>query len=89
MLKTNLSKQPITLGIAANNQYIHSFKSGVIDKDDCSRTVLVDDEKLNTVNHGVLAVGYGHDKTTGLDYVLLKNSWNTTWGDQGYFKMKI
>ena len=40
-------------------------------------------------NHGVLAVGYGNDKTTGLRYVLIKNSWNTTWGDQGYFKLKF
>ena len=51
--------------------------------------VLVDDEYLNTINHGVLIVGYGHDKTTGLEYVLVKNSWNTTWGDHGYFKLKL
>ena len=44
---------------------------------------------MNPINHGVLAVGYGNDKATGLDYVLVKNSWNTTWGDQGYVKIKI
>ena len=79
-LKTHLTKQPIALGIAANNQYIHSYNSGVIDAHDCS-TVKLFNENLNPVNHGVLLVGYGHDEATGLDYFLVKNSWNTTWGD--------
>ena len=80
-LKTHIAKQPIALGIAANNQYIHSYNSGVIDATDCSNTVLVDSVKLNTINHGVLLVGYGHDEATGLDYFLVKNSWGTIWGD--------
>ena len=69
------------MAIAANNKYIHSYKSGVIDKDDCITTVIIDDETLNTINHGVLIVGYGNDQATGLDYYLVRNSWNTTWGD--------
>ena len=41
------------------------------------------------MNHAVLIVGYGIDDATGLDYWLLRNSWNTTWGDQGYVKIKL
>ena len=75
--------------IAANNKYIHSYASGIIDATDCSSGVYYKDDILNQVNHAVLAVGYGHDKTTGLEYVLFKNSWNTTWGDHGYFKLNL
>ena len=84
-----IAQQPLVVAIAANNRYIHSYARGVIDAEDCTTIVQIDKEKLNTVNHGVLLVGYGTDQATGLDYWLVKNSWNTTWGDQGYFKLKI
>ena len=88
-MKAVIKQQPATIAIAANNKYIHSYSSGIIDANDCTKQVLYDFKWLNDVNHGVLAVGYGHDKTTGLDYMLLKNSWNTTWGDNGYFKLAL
>ena len=87
--KAALEQNPISIAIAANNKYIHSFKSGIIDAADCADEILVDDEYLNGVNHAVLAVGYGHDEATGFDYLLVKNSWNTTWGENGYFKLKL
>jgi cathepsin L len=33
----------------------------------------------------VLVVGYGSE--SGGDFYLVKNSWSTTWGDNGYIKL--
>jgi hypothetical protein len=40
-----------------------------------------------TVNHGVMVVGYGTDAASGMDYWLIRNSWDTTWGLNGYVKI--
>ena len=92
-MKVAVAQQPVSVAIAANSVYIHSYASGIIDATDCY--IYHDMEPyrkkkfINPINHGVLAVGYGHDESTGLDYWLIKNSWNTTWGDQGYVKIAM
>uniref|UniRef100_A0A914DIA8 ShKT domain-containing protein n=1 Tax=Acrobeloides nanus TaxID=290746 RepID=A0A914DIA8_9BILA len=37
--------------------------------------------------HAVTVVGYGVDSTSGYPYWLIKNSWGTSWGNAGYFKL--
>jgi len=40
-----------------------------------------------TLNHAVVAVGYGTDPITGQDYYKIRNSWGETWGERGYIRI--
>ena len=68
---------PISVGVAVNKNFLF-YASGVFDDAECSSAV--EDQA-----HAVLAVGYGTED--GKDYWLIKNSWSTHWGDEGYIKI--
>ncbi|XP_043547496.1 dipeptidyl peptidase 1 [Chiloscyllium plagiosum] len=38
-------------------------------------------------NHAVLLIGYGSDSQTKENYWIVKNSWGTQWGENGYFRI--
>jgi len=64
---------------AENSATFMSYSSGVMD--DCA------DMSTNNVDHAVLAVGYG-TSDDGVDYWLVKNSWGSGWGENGYIRIK-
>ena len=72
---------PISTGMDASHITFQLYHSGVYDPWFlCSSTHL---------DHGVLIVGYGSQKWLfgTHDYWLVKNSWGTGWGEDGYFKI--
>jgi len=71
-------KGPVAIAINAGLRSFQFYSSGVYDDSACDATL----------NHGVLAVGYGTDSDSGKDYFLVKNSWGTQWGLDGYIKMR-
>ena len=42
----------------------------------------------SSVNHGVLIVGYNDSECSGQGAWIVKNSWGTGWGDNGFFMIK-
>merc|ERR1712166_329869 len=77
-LEAALSKQPIAVMIEADQSMFSSYQSGVLKASAGCGTKL---------DHAVLAVGFGTDPD-GTKYWRVKNSWGTTWGDQGYIKLE-
>ena len=70
-----VAQQPVSVAIEADTKTFQLYKSGVITGSACG----------TKLDHGVLVVGYGTEN--GQDYWLVKNSWSTSWGDNGYVKI--
>ena len=66
------------LSVCLDGIVLKTYKSGIIDLNGCQE-----------VNHAVMIVGFGIDDTTKTSYWIIKNSWNTSWGEQGYARVKV
>jgi cathepsin B len=67
---------PVTAAFTVYSDFLH-YKSGVY-----THTT---GQALG--GHAVEIIGYGLEASTNIEYWIVKNSWTTTWGDNGYFKI--
>eukprot|EP01132_Coremiostelium_polycephalum_P005194 gene5194-6465_t len=52
------------------------YRSGILDVPNCG----------TTPTHAALLIGYGSEN--GVDFWVLKNSWGSSWGERGFFRMR-
>lgn len=80
-LKTAIFKRgPVAVSIDAAHKSFSFYANGVYYEPECGN-------KTENLDHAVLAVGYG--VLNGDPYWLVKNSWSTYWGNDGYVLMSM
>jgi len=67
-------RSPVSVGIDASHQSFQLYSWGIYDEPACQNGI-------NDLDHGVTVVGFGDG------YWLVKNSWGTDWGWDGYIQM--
>jgi C1A family cysteine protease len=73
-------------GFVLGFEVFESFESDPVSKTGNMPMPQPTEKKIG--GHAVFAAGYKMDpKWQGGGYLIIKNSWSTTWGDQGYFYM--
>ena len=71
---------PLFIGIDTDTKLFMFYKSGVLKIDNCPT-------RRADMDHAMVVVGYGYDNANKIAYWIIKNSWGTKWGENGYLRL--
>ncbi|XP_062224716.1 senescence-specific cysteine protease SAG39-like [Phragmites australis] len=75
-LRKAVANQPVSVAVDGGDSHFRFYKGGIL-SGACG----------TELDHGIAAVGYGV-ASDGTKYWLMKNSWGTSWGEDGYIRME-
>jgi cathepsin L len=75
-----VSYGPIFIAVDASSQYFQFYQSGILSTNNCSNLI-------DNLDHAIVVVGYGYNATLQQSYWIIKNSWGTSWGENGYMRL--
>jgi len=76
-MKEAVAQQPLAVALDAAGIDFSFYKGGIYDNTSCG----------TDLDHATLIVGYGSE--LGQEYWIMKNSWASTWGEDGYMRLAI
>eukprot|EP00727_Mastigamoeba_balamuthi_P014086 m51a1_g930 putative cysteine peptidase precursor (312) ;mRNA; r:211903-212838 len=66
---------PLSVAIEADTSVFQNYNTGILDSTKCG----------TNLDHGVALVGYGTEN--GKQYWTVRNSWGSSWGENGYIRL--
>jgi C1A family cysteine protease len=86
-MMTALTVEPVSIAIEADTRSFQLYSGKIYsDFEGCnSNSKTKGATSQPNIDHAVVLVGYGSEN--GQDYYILRNSWSTSWGENGYMKI--
>merc|ERR1712048_873272 len=75
-LRSAIAGRTVSVSVEADRYVWQFYSGGVVDSERCG----------TKLDHAVIAIGYDTD-STGQRYWIVRNSWGTGWGEEGYIRI--